>query len=67
MNLVEDYAEIFGILLYLRIESAIYLRKEKCRRHWISVASYAETPLGVSKWLVKMIHVIYPLAVMQGT
>ena len=48
MNLVEDYAEIFGILLYLLIESAIYLRKEKCRRHWISVASYAETPLGVS-------------------
>ena len=30
------------------IELAIYLRKEKCRRHWIIVASYAETPLGVS-------------------
>ena len=30
------------------IELAIYLIKEECRRHWIIVASYTETPLGVS-------------------
>ena len=39
---------------------------EECRRHQMIVASYAETPLGVSKWLVRKIHIKF-LAVMQGT
>ncbi len=45
------------------------LRSGKCRRHWIIVASYAETPLSVfeptvtvreareSKWLIRKIHI----------
>ena len=56
MNLVEDDAEILAYY-YILIESAIYLRKAKCRRHWISVASYAEMPLGISKWLVNIIDI----------
>ena len=45
----------FAVVSYL--ELAIYLRKEECRRHWIIVASYAETPIGVSKWLVRKINI----------
>ena len=56
MNLVEDDVEILAYY-YILIESAIYLRKAKCRRHWISVASYAEMPLGISKWLVNIIDI----------
>ena len=50
--------ELYFLLNYdNQLNQTIYLRKEECRRHWIIVASYAETPLGVSKWLVRKMHI----------